>query len=356
VGGHLKNSIALSLGREVFMGQHIGDLETVEACAAFERAAGDLPALYEAAPRAVACDLHPDYYSTRFAESQAVPVIRVQHHEAHVFSCMADQGLAPPVLGVAWDGTGYGAGGVIWGGEFFHVSSQLIRRVAHLRPFPLPGGEAAIREPRRAAVGLLYALDGDAIFAEDDLPLWRHFSPNEHGVLRTMLLRKVNTPLTTSAGRLFDAAAALAGVRSINRFEGEAALAWEWLADGIDDAGSYAMSIEQPLAGFLVLDWEPLVRAMRAELRACVPAAVVSARFHNGLCDGIVRVCRLIGERVVALTGGCFVNRRLLESVVVRLRAEGFCPHWHERVPSGDGGLALGQIMAAARTLSAASS
>ena len=215
------------------------------------------------------------------------------------------------------------------------------------------------------------------------LPIWNAFSPAEQKVIRAALRRKLNTPLTTSVGRLFDAAAALAGVRSINRFEGEAAMEWEWLADGVDTATSYplrvceemgtgsgqlqqntggnaewpvpvpissqTLSVQRPVGGPAILDWEPLVHALLADILAGVSVPIMAARFHNGLIEGIMAVCRLVGEQHIALTGGCFLNRRLLEGAVQRLTAEGYCPCWHQHVPPGDGGIALGQIMAASR-------
>lgn len=348
VGAHLKNAVALSLGRHVFLSQHIGDLETTEAHTAFQEVCHDLPTLYQTRPSAVACDLHPDYLSTQFAEQTGLPIVRVQHHVAHSLSCLAENHVSGPVLGVAWDGTGYGEDGVVWGGEFFHVSKHAVRRVAHLYPFPLPGGEAAVREPRRAAVGLLHAMGEDET-ASSPHPIWNEFSAAEQQVVRLALRRKLNTPLTTSAGRLFDAVAALAGVRSINRFEGEAAMEWEWLADEANTTESYPINLQCRQGQPAILDWWPMVRALLADIEAKVPAQIMSARFHNGLGEGIVAVCRMVGERQVALSGGCFVNRRLLEGVVRRLTQEGHTVWWHQQVPPGDGGIALGQIMAAAK-------
>jgi hydrogenase maturation protein HypF len=346
VGGHLKNTVALAVDRHAFISQHLGDLETVEAVSAFEQAARDLPSLYATTPESIVCDLHPDYASTRYADRQGLPVARVQHHKAHVLTCMAENRLSGSALGIAWDGAGYGDDGTIWGGEFFLANDANLQRVAHLRPFPLPGGEAAMREPRRAALGVLFALLGDACFEDSDLAIWPAFSANERAVLRAALSRKVNTPITTSAGRLFDAAAALANVCMINRFEGEAAMTWEWLADGVEIAECYPMSVQRRDGAPAILDWGPMLSAMLADLRASVEPRIVSARFHNGLVEGIVSVCKTLEERRIVLSGGCFLNRRLLECVVKRLHHEGFQPYWHQRVPCGDGGIALGQLVA----------
>jgi hydrogenase maturation protein HypF len=303
--------------------------------------------MYSVEPTRIACDRHPDYYSTRFAERQGMPIVHVQHHEAHLLACMAENGIDAPVLGVVWDGTGFGWDGTIWGGEFFHVIPGTIRRVAHLRPFLLPGGELAVREPRRCALGLLYAWLGDELFTHTTLPVLATFSAQEREVLAVALRRGINTPMTTSVGRLFDAVAALAGVCLCNRYEGQAAMEWEWCAaDSADVHRPDCYSL--PVSDEGVVDWAPLVAALLADLRAGARPAVMSARFHTALIETILVVCRQVGESRVVLSGGCFLNRRLLEGVVRRLTEEGFTPYWHQRVPPGDGGIALGQIVAAA--------
>ena len=220
VGAHLKNAVAVSNRTEVFLSQHIGDLETTQAFDAFRRVCGDLTGLYDLKPQAVACDSHPDYLSTRHADAVGLPVIRVQHHHAHVLACMAENGLSAPVLGVSWDGTGYGLDRTVWGGEFLRVTDAAWDRVAHLRPFPLPGGEQAVKEPRRTAIGLLYEMLGDDCLAREDLAPVRSFEPRDRRLLAQALAHRINTPVTSSAGRLFDAVAALLGLRLAVRFEG----------------------------------------------------------------------------------------------------------------------------------------
>jgi hydrogenase maturation protein HypF len=355
VGGHLKNTVALAVGRDVYLSPHVGDLETADAVRVFEQATRDLPQLYDVAPQALACDEHPDYASTQFAERQSLPVVRVQHHVAHVLSCMAENGLEAPVLGVSWDGAGFGTDGTIWGGEFLHVTRHGVRRAAHWLPFPLPGGELAMREPRRSALGLLYALLGEELFSRPDETVLAAFSRDERALLAVALRRGMNTPLTSSAGRLFDAAASLAGVRHYNRFEGQAAMEWEWCAEehaaaAHATAEPYPVTIDDRGHDPAVVDWRPLVTALRADVRAGLAIGLVSARFHAGMIEAIFAVCRRVGEQRVVLTGGCFLNRRLLEGTVRRLRAEGFMAFWHERIPPGDGGIALGQIVAAANS------
>ena len=350
VGAHLKNTIAVAVGRELFISQHVGDLETPQAVEQFGRTARDLQTLYALQPQAVACDAHPAYYSTTFAERCGLPVIRVQHHYAHVLACLGEHGAAPPALGAAWDGTGFGLDGTIWGGEFLRILDDGFARVAHLRTFRLPGGDQAVREPRRAALGVLYEVLGDALFGQAGLAPVRACTTEERRVFRAMLARDCNAPRTSSMGRFFDAMASLLDVRQRNRCEGEAAMALEWLLDGVatDDAYDWCLAAAAPPAP-LVLDWEPMVRGVLHDLSACLPVARIAARFHNTLVEMLVTVAQRVGEPCVALTGGCFQNRYLTERAVQGLRAAGFQPLWHQRVPPNDGGIAVGQLIAAGR-------
>jgi hydrogenase maturation protein HypF len=345
VGAHQKNTIALSVGKQAFVSQHIGDLETEAAYDAFRSVIGDFQEMYEATPAAIACDLHPDYMSTQFARSAGAATVSVQHHYAHVLSCMAENHLRAPVLGIAWDGSGFGPDETVWGGEFLRVDDTGYQRVAHLRTFRLPGGERAVREPRRVALALLYEIFGDEAFSLD-LPCVHEFSIGERAVLAAMLRNGVNSPVASSAGRLFDAIAALLGIRQVARFEGQAAIELEAAAAGADEAGSYPFSIHEQ-GGALVLDWEPMVRGLLAEREP--ETARAAARFHNTLVDMGVEVATRIGEPRVVLSGGCFQNRYLTERFVSGLQGAGFQPYWHQRVPPNDGGIALGQLVAAAR-------
>jgi len=379
VGAQLKNTVALARGAQVFVSQHIGDLDTAPAHAAFRRVIADFQRLYAASPEVIAADLHPDYLSTQFAAQlcgarpagaaaagadaagpggavlrrpeDGSPLGRprlcgVQHHLAHVLACMAENELTPPVLGVAWDGTGYGPDGTVWGGEFLRVTEQRWQRVAHWRAFRLPGGEAAVRQPRRAALGVLYELFGPVVFAWRDLAPLRAFSAAELAVLHTMLARGLNAPWTTSVGRLFDAVAALAGVRQVSRFEGQAAMELEFAREGVETDACYDLPPPAPSLPW-VLDWGPLIRGVVQDARAQLPPGGIAARAHNTLVEAIVQVAQRGGERRVVLTGGCFQNRYLTEQAVARLQAAGFQPYWHQRVPPNDGGIALGQVVAA---------
>src|ERR1700741_1440100 len=227
VGAHLKNTVALNVGRDVFISQHIGDLETTMALAAFHRTVADLPKLYDTQPEVVACDLHPDYISSKYATSTHRTVERVQHHWAHVLSCMAENELDPPVLGVSWDGTGYGTDGTIWGGEFLVPERDLFQRVAYFRQFRLPGGEMAVKEPRRTALAILFEIWGQDGLEDEGLAPVAQFSKTERGLIRQMLAKGISAPVTSSAGRLFDAVASLLGIRQVVTFEGQAAMELE---------------------------------------------------------------------------------------------------------------------------------
>jgi hydrogenase maturation protein HypF len=385
VGAHLKNAVALSVGNQVFISQHIGDLETEQAHRAFHRVIADFKNLYEAKPQIIAADLHPDYLSTKFALEQvrssgfsrsgppeggtpsdkpqhAVPeagapiVMQVQHHIAHVLSCMAENEIAPPALGVSWDGTGYGTDGTIWGGEFFLVTDESIERIAHLRPFRLPGGDKAVKEPRRTALGLLHEIFGDKVFEQKKLATIAAFSASELATLKTMLAKKLNSPATTSMGRLFDAVASLVNLRQQIRFEGQAAMELEFAIGSAKTGEAYSLKLrhgiknESETGGTpVMLDWSPMIEAILADVQQGVSVGIISAKFHNALLEGIVAVAKRAGQDRVVLSGGCFQNRYLTERAVRRLQAEGFRPYWHQRVPPNDGGIALGQVVAALR-------
>jgi hydrogenase maturation protein HypF len=278
-----------------------------------------------------------------------LPLASVPHHLAHVAACLAEHGVEPPALGVAWDGTGYGPDGTVWGGESLVVRKGGWRRVGHLRPFRLPGGEAAAREPRRAAIGLLREAFGEAALTMADLPPLAAFSATDRAVLGRMLVRGVNAPWCSSAGRLFDAFAALAGLRQTVSYEGEAAAELEWAADGSAEGPSYGFPIRDSAAtGAMVLDWQTALERVLADLRAREPIGRISAALHRGLAAAIVAVARRAGEHRVVLTGGCFQNALLTRLTIAALREAGFEPLWHRRVPPNDGGIAFGQAVWAA--------
>ncbi len=343
VGGHLKNTVAIGVGQDVFLSQHIGDLETLEARAAFEKAIDDLCRLYSFKPEVIACDLHPDYASTHWAEKSGLPLIRIQHHQAHVAACAAENNVQGPYLGVSWDGTGYGLEGAIWGGEFFHVEGNQFQRIAHLRSFGLPGGDAAVREGWRSAASLIFEVEREireATASEPGNPVVHPKSPGnprlDDAKIRYMLERGINVAPTTSVGRLFDAVASITGVAQQNHFEGQAATLLE------NEIGRLRTEEAYPLTSG---NWGPLIMAVMDDKRAGVATPFIAARFHNALVNWIVEVAARAGPKQVVLSGGVFQNRYLTERAAAALESRGFDVYTHHRVPPNDGGIALGQVV-----------
>ncbi len=367
VGGHLKNTIGLARGKDVFLSQHIGDLETPQARDVFEGVIADFLRLYEVEPELVVHDAHPDYASTVWALGPGVDLVpdaerlAVQHHHAHLAACLADGAVDGPALGVIWDGTGLGPDGTVWGGEFLLGDASGYRRVAHFRRFRLPGGDAAVKEPRRMALALAHAAWGDdgvdrvldlAGAGPSPAPgsgAWG-WTEGEIRVLRRVLASGFRAPWTTSAGRLFDGVAALVGLRGTVGFEGEAAMALEYAADATED-GRYEVAMRGSVtddAAPLELDWAPALAALLDDRDRGVGVGTMAARFHNGLADAIVEVAERVGMERVALSGGCFQNVVLTERTAEALERRGLRPVLHRRVPANDGGLALGQVAVAA--------
>ncbi|MBM4125353.1 MAG: carbamoyltransferase HypF, partial [Nitrospira sp.] len=359
VGGHLKNTVALTLEDRVVLSQHLGDLSTVEAYDAFQQAVKDLQHLFDVRPRKIACDLHPDYRSTRFArdlaEAWSVPLVPVQHHHAHVASCMAEHGLTGEVFGVAWDGSGYGPDGTVWGGEFLVGGYAGVRRLGHWRPFLLPGGEQAVKDPRRSALAIAWETMGEGVRAWHQ-PQWRDWTDQREAVTR--LLEQGVAPRTTSVGRLFDAAASLLGLCQAATFEGQAAMALEWAAwrhqaaQGVGEGYALPLCEEGVVGGApsWVVDWRPMVQGMLQDLRRGESVDCLAYKFHDALADAIVQMAKIAGLPRVVLTGGCFQNDLLAGLARSRLEGAGYRVYTHRVVPANDGGLALGQAMAAAFT------
>ena len=260
---------------------------------------------------------------------------------------MAENHLEAPLLGVSWDGTGFGLDGTIWGGEFLLVNETSFQRVGHFRRFKIPGGEAAIKEPKRTALGLLYEVFGERLFEQCTIAPIQQFTQDELSVLRQMLRRGINSPETSSVGRLFDAVASILGLRHEVTFEGQAALLLEF-AQGEITSECYDCIVRK--AEMLVADWEPMIEQVLADIEQRVPVERIARKFHNTLVEVIVEMAHRIEQEKVVLTGGCFQNKYLLERAVERLEAEGFQPYWHQRVPPNDGGIALGQVFAAVRS------
>ncbi len=342
-GGDLKNAIAIAHNDFVVMSQHIGDLETCEAFEAFQRVISDFKKLFSWTPEMVVTDMHPSYFSHRYARSFAaaanIPVVEVQHHHAHMAACMFENHLEGDVLAVTWDGTGYGTDGMIWGGEFLAGSYGSCERVAHLLPFGLAGSDAAVREPRRSALGVLWETEQGTSEAGC---LQEMFSPDELQVMTTMLSTGTNSPRTTSAGRLFDAVSALSGACRRSTFEGQAAMMLEYAAAG-ELGKPYPFHVSE-LDGVSVIDWRPAISYIVREK----DVRSVARRFHATLVEMIRAVVDSAGHKRVVLSGGVFQNALLLSSTRTALLKDGFEVYSHQLIPPNDGGIALGQILVAA--------
>jgi len=380
-GGHQKSTVTLLFGGQAVVSQHLGDLDGPLNRDLLARTVEDLLDFFQVKPELLACDLHPDYASTHLAEAMArergLPLHRVQHHHAHAAACAAELGFtsmnegdrplaeltlrpprAPhgvsrpspdtpsamnegdrpsvPLLGLIWDGSGYGSDGTLWGGEALRVEGGTFERIGHLRAFPLPGGERAVREPRRSALGLCWELLGHGD------PVQHLFPDREFGALQTMLARGLNAPRTSSMGRLFDAVAALTGVRAEEGFEGQGAMALEFAAHASTEEAAYAFEITQGVA-----DPGPLLRGLLRDRGQGAP--VLARRFHNGLADLALAWAQQAGLPDVVLSGGCFQNRLLARLCMDRLAAAGFRVHRPALYPPNDGGISLGQAWVAAQ-------
>jgi hydrogenase maturation protein HypF len=346
-GAHLKNTIAVNKGTNVFISQHIGDLENVESINAFKNVIYDLTNFYELKPAKVIADKHPDYVSTKFAEGSGIKMFSVQHHYAHVLSCMAENEIEGEVLGVSWDGTGYGTDGTIWGGEFLISGGKDFKRAAHLSPFRLPGGEQAIHDVWKIGYSLLYSVYGKETAGLKKIEFLNY--KTEIKIISQMLDKALNSPLTTSAGRLFDGVAAIMGIRNYASYEAQAAMELEFAAEkfGSDELKTndyFAFDTVKNGDGIYEIRWHKTIKAIVEAIGRKEPAGNIAARFHNTLAEMIVSTAKLLGVNRVVLTGGCFLNRRLLEKSISRLEEEGFKAYWHQRVPTGDGGISLGQM------------
>lgn len=345
-GAQQKNTFCLVKGSKAFMSQHIGDLENLETLEHFEESLTTFRRLFKVEPRLVAHDMHPDYLSTHFAqEYRETSVLRVgvQHHHAHVVSAMVEHGLREPVIGVAYDGTGYGSDGAIWGGEILLADWSSFRRVAHLRYAPMIGGEAAIKKPYRMAAGYIWSLcrASEAEFA----PFVATIPVSERILLRRQLETQLNTPQTSSCGRLFDAAAALLGVRRVSAYEGQPAVELEAIADETVTE-LYPFDLLRERAGWII-DPAATLRAIYCEYRAGRPISTIAGIFHNTVAAFTVAACRAVreahGVSRVALSGGCYQNALLTRRTVEGLAGAGFEAVTHRLVPPNDGGLSLGQ-------------
>lgn len=346
-GGELKNTFCLTKGRFAILSQHIGDLENYETMRFFEETLARMKHLFKVTPQVAAYDLHPGYISSRMALASGIErKVGVQHHHAHIASCMAENHLHGNVIGVAFDGTGFGADGKVWGGEFLVADFAGFVRRAHLRYVLLPGGDAAVRQPWRMA--LSYLRDAFGTRMPDNLECFQRLPAKQLELVDTMISRRIQTVETSSCGRLFDAVAALLGVASEVTFEGQAAIALETLVAPKIDA-RYEFEIEglEPM----VLDLRPMIAAIVRDISSCRPAGEISACFHNTLSAAIVEICCRIRQtdalNRVCLSGGTFQNWSLLHRTVVELRRRDFGVFLHATVPANDGGISLGQAVIA---------
>ena len=347
-GAELKNTVCLTRSDRAFLSQHIGDLENTAALEFFELTVAHMQRILDATPEIVACDLHPDYLSTRYARTLDLPRVEVQHHHAHIAACLAENHADGPVIGLAFDGTGLGPDGTVWGGEVLLADCRGFRRVAHLETLPMPGSAAAIREPWRMAVSALQRVYGEGV-ADMDLALVRRLDPQPLRVVAQMAKSGLNSPATSSLGRLFDAVAALCGIRDRVSFEGQAAMELEMAAAG-QDCGVYDFRWTDGADRSILL--APIISGVVDDLRRHRPLAEISRRFHDTLIALFAQLCVQLrtehGLDRVALSGGVFQNVLLLEGMTAALEREGFAVLTHRLVPANDGGLSLGQAVVAA--------
>ena len=361
VGGELKNTICLTKGKHAFLSQHIGDLENVESYNFFHEAIRHLEQILEIQPEIIAYDLHPDYFSTKWTLQQGgAKLVAVQHHHAHIASCMAENHLEGRVIGFALDGTGYGTDGNIWGGEVLIAGYEGFERAAHFEYVPLPGGAAAIREPWRMTVSYLAHHFGRDFMSLDilktDIPFARQLNRPKVDFLLRMMEQGVNSPLTSSCGRLFDAVAALIGIRQQVNYEAQAAIELEMAITSSEDETGYPLELV-PDGNSWIISTRPMFEALLDDLGRNLPVPAISQRFHNGLVEGFVKLATLLRTKTalnrVCLSGGTFHNIYLSQCLEAQLSKAGFEVFTQKEVPSGDGGLSLGQALVAATRVQA---
>jgi hydrogenase maturation protein HypF len=351
-GAELKSTVCLTKGDQAFISQHIGDLENLATYEFFQKTIDHMQRILAMRPEIIACDLHPDYLSTRWADEQAtLPKVRIQHHHAHIVSCMAEHKLNGTVIGVSCDGTGYGPDGTVWGGEILAADARGFERAAHLACVPMPGSAAAIREPWRMAVSYLHDAFGSSLGGLD-LPVLREAGADKVRLMQAMIAQRINSPLTSSLGRLFDGVAAIAGLRSRVNYEGQAAMELEMAArDETESVYDCACEGDGPIR---ILP-APIICGVVADIGKGTPVSTISVKFHNTLIRLLADLCdRIRRERDlnrVVLSGGVFQNARLLAGLIPALMTRGFEVYSHRWVPTNDGGIALGQAVVAAKSM-----
>lgn len=348
LGGHKKNTLAISTGAQLILSPHIGDLNSLSNQTQRQHIETSLCAFYHVNAQQIIHDAHPDYHSSQIALASHLEKKAVQHHQAHILACMAEHSLQPPLLGFAWDGAGLGDDQTIWGSECFSVDAQGFQRRASFHPFPLVGADLAAKEPRRAALGILYTTFGDVLFAENHADILKHFSTTELNLLRPALQKNLNTPLSSSMGRLFDAVACLLDLSSFNAYEGQAAMLLEQAAQHSTSKEYYPFDNDLT-DQCLKIDWRPMIRALIAD----IPhhnKSLIAAKFHNTLAKSILFIAQSHRYTDIVLSGGCFQNALLVKQCAQILENSGFSVYTHKDIPPNDGGLAIGQLYAATLT------
>nr|MBU1327557.1 hypothetical protein [Candidatus Omnitrophota bacterium] len=364
LGGQSKSAFCFIKGNTAYLSDFRGDLSDLNNFKKFERDIKRLQKKLKISPRIIACDLHPEYVSTKYAlrttnycqkKSRAKPrderrTTKIQHHEAHIASCMTDNNINGKVIGIAFDGTGFGSDGNIWGGEFFVGGIKRLKRIAHLKYIPMPGGEASIKEPWRMAFSYLYDIYGKSSISE----ILTRLDKKKIDMLSQMIDKNINSPLTSSMGRLFDAVSSLIGICDSAGYEGEAAIELE---KAIPEHRAWGIERKKYKfgyfneAGVVIIDWEPVIRSVVKDLKSGVKKPEISLKFHNSACDMIKEICNLLRRKYkikkVCISGGVFQNKYLSERIKPILEKEGFNVYAHKSIPAHDGGIALGQAVLA---------
>ncbi len=344
-GSHMKNSFAFLKHGQIYMSQYIGDLDSVDNCRAYDEEVNNWEILLGIQNTKGVSDKHPDYYGGKYLERRGISSEKIQHHQAHVWAAMADHKLSPPFFSIAWDGTGWGDDVTVWGGEAFLVTEQEISRIASLYPFLLPGREKAVREPKRVMLGLFNTLFGDEIPPPYDALLHQLFSKEKLAILSVALKKKINTPICSSVGRLFDGVSAILDFCTVSDFEGQAALLLETAAcRAATNRIAYAMPLVKANNLFL-LDWRPMIKQILKDKIQGVPLSDIAIAFHETLARAIVELAKIAGKETVLLTGGVMQNKLLVEKAIAYLKVSGFKPYIHRDIPPNDGGIAVGQLI-----------